>query len=69
MFVEPASLLFRSHDGGDSWKMVPGISNHEHARKWQSGNGELCLHTIIRDGNRVHLGISTGGHYLLEDGG
>ena len=30
--VEPASL-FRSHDGGDSWEMVPGISNHEHARK------------------------------------
>ena len=27
------------------------------------------MHTIIRDGNRVHLGISTGGHYLSEDGG
>ena len=66
--VEPASL-FRSHDGGDSWEMVAGISNHEHARKWQPGNGGLCLHTIIRDGNRVHLGISTGGHYLSADGG
>src|SRR2546427_13289360 len=29
--VEPAAL-FRSRDGGDSWEMVPGISNHEHAR-------------------------------------
>jgi len=66
--VEPASL-FRSLDGGDSWDLVPGISNHEHARKWQPGNGGLCMHTIIRDGNRVHLGISTGGHYLSEDGG
>ena len=66
--VEPASL-FRSRDGGDSWELVPGISNHEHARKWQPGNGGLCLHTILRDGNRVHLGISTGGHYLSEDGG
>ena len=66
--VEPASL-FRSVDGGDSWDMVPGISNHEHARKWHPGNGGLCMHTIIRDGNRVHLGISTGGHYLSEDGG
>jgi photosystem II stability/assembly factor-like uncharacterized protein len=65
--VEPASL-FRSDDGGDSWEMVPGISNHEHARKWQPGNGGLCLHTILRDGNRMHLGISTGGHYLSEDG-
>ena len=66
--VEPASL-FRSSDGGDSWEMVPGISNHEHARKWHPGNGGLCMHTILRDGKRVHLGISTGGHYLSEDGG
>src|SRR5687767_13211419 len=29
--VEPASL-FRSRDGGDSWELVSGISNHEHAR-------------------------------------
>jgi photosystem II stability/assembly factor-like uncharacterized protein len=66
--VEPASL-FRSADGGDSWEMVPGISNHEHARKWQPGAGGMCMHTIIRDGKRIHLGISTGGHYLSEDGG
>jgi hypothetical protein len=66
--VEPASL-FRSRDGGDSWEMVSGISNHEHARKWSPGAGGLCLHTIIRDGDRMHLAISTGGHYLSEDGG
>ncbi|MGH7742491.1 MAG: exo-alpha-sialidase [Candidatus Eiseniibacteriota bacterium] len=66
--VEPASL-FRSRDGGDNWEMVGGISNHEHARKWHPGNGGLCMHTIVRDGNRMHLGISTGGHYLSEDGG
>ena len=66
--VEPASL-FRSRDGGDSWEMVPGISNHEHSRKWHPGNGGLCLHTIVRQGRRVHLGISTGGHYMSEDGG
>lgn len=66
--VEPASL-FHSNDGGDSWEMVGGISNHEHARKWHPGNGGLCMHTILREGNRLHLGISTGGHYLSEDGG
>jgi len=66
--VEPASL-FRSRDAGDSWEMVPGISNHPHARKWNPGAGGLCMHTILRDGDRVHLGISTGGHYLSEDGG
>ena len=66
--VEPASL-FRSSDGGDTWELVAGISNHEHARRWQPGAGGLCMHTILRDGDRVHLGISTGGHYLSEDGG
>lgn len=66
--VEPASL-FRSRDGGDSWEMVQGISNHEHARKWQPGFGGLGLHTIIPEGGRLHVGISTGGHYLSEDGG
>jgi len=66
--VEPASL-FRSRDAGDSWELVDGISNHDHARKWQPGAGGMCMHTIIRDGNRIHLGISTGGHYLSEDAG
>ena len=66
--VEPAAL-FRSTDAGQSWEMVGGISNHEHARQWHPGNGGLCLHTIVRDGQRMHLGISTGGHYLSQDGG
>ncbi|MBM3822745.1 MAG: hypothetical protein FJ404_07665 [Verrucomicrobia bacterium] len=66
--VEPASL-FRSRDQGDTWEIVPGISNHQHASQWQPGTGGLCMHTILRDGQRVHLGISTGGHYLSEDGG
>src|SRR5688572_24761120 len=54
--VEPASL-FRSGDGGDSWEIVPGISDHPHARKWQPGAGGMCMHTIVRTGKRVHLGI------------
>jgi len=66
--TEPAAL-FRSEDGGDSWIMVEGISNHPHARTWQPGAGGLCMHTILREDERVHLGISTGGHYLSEDGG
>src|SRR5262245_47888893 len=45
--VEPASL-FRSEDGGETWTMVEGISNHEHARQWNPGNGGLCMHTILR---------------------
>lgn len=66
--VEPAAL-FRSTDNGNSWEMVSGISNHDHADKWQPGNGGLCLHTILRENGRLHLGISTGGHYMSDDGG
>lgn len=66
--VEPAAL-FHSEDAGNSWEMVSGISNHPHARQWHPGNGGLCMHTILREGDRIHLGISTGGHYLSEDSG
>ncbi|MEW4451608.1 exo-alpha-sialidase [Bremerella sp. JC817] len=66
--VEPAAL-FHSEDGGNSWEMISGISNHKHSKDWHPGAGGLCLHTIVRDGDRIHLGISTGGHYLSEDGG
>ncbi len=66
--VEPAAL-FHSTDNGNSWEMVNGISNHKHARKWQPGNGGLCLHTIVRENGRMHLGISTGGHYVSDDQG
>jgi hypothetical protein len=66
--AEPAAL-FRSGDGGFSWEMVSSISDHAHARQWQPGNGGLCMHTILREDDRFHLGISTGGHYLSEDAG
>lgn len=66
--VEPASL-FRSPDLGQSWEMVKGISNHEHAEHWTPGQGGLCLHTIVRRDEKIHLGISTGGHYVSEDNG
>src|SRR5260221_11979108 len=65
--IEPAAL-FRSSDGGNNWEKVPGITDHAHARQWQPGNGGLCLHTILRHGGALHLGISTGGHYASRDG-
>ncbi len=64
--VEPAAL-FRSDDNGNSWEMVAGISNHEHARQWQPGNGGLCMHTIVRDGSRMHP--TTGQLWMGHDGG
>lgn len=66
--VEPAAL-FHSTDYGNSWEMVSGISNHQHAKKWQPGQGGLCLHTIVRQNGLMHLGISTGGHYISDNNG
>src|SRR5579859_4493945 len=66
--IEPAAL-FRSDDGGNTWEKVAGITDHAHARQWQPGNGGLCLHTILRHGDALHLGISTGVHYASRDGG
>ncbi len=66
--VEPASL-FHSSDNGNTWDLIGGISNHKHSKQWQPGNGGLCLHTIVRQDQRMHLGISTGGHYMSDDGG
>ena len=69
--VEPAAL-FRSGDGGDSWEMVDGLSNHPHARKWNPGNGGLCLHTILLDPvqkDRIFIAISAAGAFRTDDGG
>ena len=66
--VEPAAL-FHSTDNGNNWEMVKGISNHKHSKTWAPGKGGLCLHTILRRQGRIHLGISTGGHYVSNDKG
>ena len=63
--AEPAAL-FRSGDGGNSWEMVPGISNHDHVPHWEPGNGGLCMHTIVRDGHRVHRQWLCGHQLDLE---
>ena len=69
--VEPAAL-FRSDDAGATWSLVEGLYNHPHRPKWMPGGGGLCLHTIVPDAHndqRVHIAISSGGHYRTDDGG
>ena len=46
--VEDAAL-FRSTDGGTSWKELPGLRGHGTGPHWQPGAGGMCLHTIILD--------------------
>src|ERR1700682_3711364 len=69
--VEPAAL-FKSDDAGATWSLVRGLYDHPHRPQWQPGGGGLCLHTILPDranSKRLHVAISTGGHYRTDDGG
>jgi photosystem II stability/assembly factor-like uncharacterized protein len=69
--VEPAAL-FKSTDAGTTWSIVKGLHDHPHRPQWTPGGGGLCLHTILPDAansKRMHIAISTGGHYLTDDGG
>ncbi len=69
--VEPAGL-FRSDDGGDTWRHVSGLRNHPSRPEWQPGNGGLCLHSIAAhpsDKDRMWVGISAVGTFETTDGG
>jgi hypothetical protein len=69
--VEDAAL-FRSTDGGENWKELPGLRGHGTGPKWQPGAGGLCLHTIILDPSnpqRIWIAISAAGAFRADDGG
>ena len=69
--VEDAAI-FRSTDGGENWKELPGLRGHGTGPKWQPGAGGMCLHTIILDpGNRqrIYIAISAAGAFRTDDGG
>lgn len=69
--VEKAGL-FRSENGGNTWKPIDGLNNHPSRPKWQPGAGGLCLHTILIDPTnlkRMYVAISAAGVFKSEDGG
>ncbi len=69
--VEPAGL-FRSEDGGGSWRHVEGLSKHPSRPHWQPGGGGLILHAILphpQSGSQLWVGISTAGVFHTSDGG
>ena len=68
--VEPAAL-FRSDDGGESFRLVEELWDHEHRPQWEPGGGGLCLHTILPDpagGPRMAVAVSAAGFYRTLDG-
>jgi BNR/Asp-box repeat len=69
--VEDAAL-FRSTDGGASWRELSGLRGHGTGPNWQPGAGGMCLHTIIldpSDPDRIYIAISAAGAFRTDDGG
>jgi len=69
--VEDAAL-FRSTDGGLTWRELSGLRNHKSGPSWQPGAGGLGLHTILLDPNdlnRIFVAISAAGAFRSDDGG
>ena len=69
--VGPAAL-FRSDDGGESWKEDKVLSSHPTKQYWNPGAGGLILHSVIldpKDKKRMWTAISAAGVFRTDDGG
>jgi BNR/Asp-box repeat len=65
------AALFKTADGGKTWKELPGLRSAK-GQLWQPGAGGMCLHTILldpRDANRIYIAISAAGVFRTDDGG
>jgi photosystem II stability/assembly factor-like uncharacterized protein len=66
------ALLFRSRDGGRSFRVVDGVLNHPTRGRWLPGAGGMCCHSIQVDRaqpGRMWIAISAAGAFRSEDGG
>ena len=69
--IEDAAM-FRTTDGGKTWKELSGLRGHGSGPKWSPGAGGLCLHTIVLDpsnADRMFIAISAAGAFRTDDGG
>jgi hypothetical protein len=69
--IEDAAL-FRSGDGGQSWKELPGLRGNDTGPRWQPGAGGMCLHTILldpKDPQRIFIAISHAAEFRTTKGG
>src|SRR5213083_850795 len=68
--VEDAAL-FKTVDGGKTWKELPGLRNAK-GHLWQPGAGGMAVHTILLDPkntNRIFIAISAAGVFRTDDAG
>ena len=69
--VEDAAL-FRSTDGGQTWRELSGLRGHGSGARWQPGAGGMGLHTILLDPDhpgRIFSAISAAGVFRTDDDG
>jgi photosystem II stability/assembly factor-like uncharacterized protein len=66
------AAMFRTTDGGQTWRELPALRTHPSASAWQPGAGGMCLHTIILDPRtpgRIFIAISAAGVFRSDDDG
>ncbi len=69
--VEPAGL-FRSRDGGQTWRHIAGLRDHPSRPHWNPGGAGLILHSLVphpSDAGKLWVGISAAGVFHTADGG
>jgi photosystem II stability/assembly factor-like uncharacterized protein len=65
------AALFKSVDGGKSWKELSGLRRVK-GHLWQPGAGGMAVHTILldpRNPQRIYIAISAAGAFRTDDGG
>jgi hypothetical protein len=69
--------LFRSDDGGATWRGVEGFNDHPQRKAWCGGDQDGTpdgpkLHSILidpREPRHMYIGMSSGGVFETTDGG
>ncbi|MFQ5414955.1 MAG: exo-alpha-sialidase, partial [Phycisphaerae bacterium] len=65
--------LFRSADGGASWRLIRSLWDDPGRKNWFGGGLDIpAIHSICvdpRDARRVAVGVSCGGVWVTTDGG
>jgi len=66
------AALFRTTDGGQTWRELSGLRCHPSGPSWQPGAGGMCLHTVVLDPShpdRIYIAISAAGVFRSDDAG
>jgi len=69
--VEDAAI-FKTTDGGKTWRELSGLRGHGTGSQWTPGAGGLGAHTILLDPtnpNRMYVAISAAGAFRSDDAG